>query len=309
MRRLGREGWVGMALVMLLACVGLWAPAFFEPQPLWTRLASWMPRLVVAAGVAVVMVARHIDISVGSVLGVSGVVGGMVIAAGLPAWAGMAAAVSCGALAGALNGWWVAGLRLPSIVVTLATMVAWREGLRWGRQGVFVNLPDTAVWMGLPMVAGQGLVIAAGLGAVAGLGWWMRNMASGRWVAAMGSNPEAGRLAGIPAGWVTGGTFVVSGSMAGLGAALLLVQSPQVDPASGRLLELEAVAAAVVGGVSIRGGAGRMRGVLAGFLLLACVGPALTYLGVKAYWDKAIHGVVILAAAAMAARAGGKQAT
>ena len=90
--------------------------------------------------------------------------------------------------------------------------------------------------------------------------------------------------------------FVLMGALTGLAAVLNMVQSPQVDPNSGRGLELEAIAAAVVGGVAVSGGRGRLWGVLAGLLLLVCIGPALTYVGVKPYWEKAIQGAIILLA-------------
>jgi rhamnose transport system permease protein len=86
------------------------------------------------------------------------------------------------------------------------------------------------------------------------------------------------------------------GALTGLAAVMNLVQSPQVDPGAGKMLELEAIAAAVVGGVAISGGRGSLWGVLAGFLLLTFISPALTYFGVPPYWDKAIQGAIILLA-------------
>jgi rhamnose transport system permease protein len=86
------------------------------------------------------------------------------------------------------------------------------------------------------------------------------------------------------------------GALAGVAAVLNMAQSPQVDPNTGRGLELEAIAAAVVGGVAVSGGRGKLWGVLVGLLLLVCISPALTYAGVKPYWEKAIQGAIILLA-------------
>jgi rhamnose transport system permease protein len=137
--------------------------------------------------------------------------------------------------------------------------------------------------------------VLAGL-TVAGFAWAARNVAVGRHIYAVGSDAEAARLAGIHPKGVTFGVFVLMGALAGLAAILNVVQSPQVDPNSGAGLELKAIAAAVVGGVAVSGGRGNLGGVFVGLLLLATINPALTYLRVEAYWEKAIHGMVILLA-------------
>jgi len=206
------------------------------------------------------------------------------------------ASIIAGAVLGAINGGLIAGLRLPSIVVTLATMVSWREGLRWWRQGQFVDLPDGMQWIGLSQRAGQGVLIGVAIVIFVGLAVALRTLAVGRWIYAVGSDEEAARLAGIRPRWVTFGVFVAMGALAGLAAAMNAVQSPQVDPKSGTGLELSAIAAVVVGGVAISGGRGNLWGVFAGGLLLACVAPALTFLHVEAYWSRAIEGAIILLA-------------
>jgi rhamnose transport system permease protein len=161
---------------------------------------------------------------------------------------------------------------------------------------VFINLPDGVQWFGLPMTAGQWTVCAVALGLVGALAFALKHLATGRFVYAVGSDAEAARLAGLRPRLVTFLVFVFMGALSGLAAVLNLVQSPQVDPNGGRGLELEAIAAAVVGGVAVNGGRGRLWGVVAGLLLLACIGPALTYAGVKPHWERAIQGAIILLA-------------
>jgi rhamnose transport system permease protein len=201
-----------------------------------------------------------------------------------------------GASLGALNGSLVAGLGLPSIVVTLATMVTWREGLRWLRQGIWVDLPEGSQWFGLRQSAGQWTLIVLALTVLVLLALAMKHLAVGRFIYAVGSDAEAARLAGIRPRRITFAVFVFAGALVGLAAMMNLAQSPQVDPNSGTGLELKTIAAVVVGGVAISGGRGNLWGVFAGLLLLACVGPALTHLHVEAYWEKAIQGSVILLA-------------
>ena len=201
-----------------------------------------------------------------------------------------------GALFGAFNGFLVAVLRLPSIVVTLATMVTLRQGLNLVRQGEFVNLPDRIQWFGLSQTAGQLVLVTASVALLIGLALAMRHLAAGRFVYAVGTDAEAARLAGIRPQLVTFLVFVFIGALTGLAAMMNLAQSPQVQPLTGNGLELKVIAAVVVGGVAISGGRGNLWGAFAGLLLLACISPALTHLHIQAYWEKAIQGAIILLA-------------
>jgi rhamnose transport system permease protein len=291
-----REISVAIALVVLLLALAIFAPNFFQPQPLLSRLTAAAPRLVLACGVALIIISRQIDISIGSLFAVCGTVAGLVAAANLPLPVAVFAAIAVGALGGAINGALIAGLRLPSIVVTLATMVTLREALRLKQQGVFVNLPDGVQWFGLSMAAGQAVICGSAALLLVVMAFAMKNLSAGRYVYAVGSDAEAARLAGIRPQATTFYVFVLMGALTGLAAMMNVAQSPQVDPNSGRGLELEAIAAAVVGGVAISGGRGTLWGVFAGLLLLVCIGPALTYAGVKPYWERAIQGAIILLA-------------
>jgi rhamnose transport system permease protein len=254
------------------------------------------PTLVVACGMACVIITRQIDISVGSMFSVCSVCAGLLVARGWPLGLVLPASVGLGALFGAFNGFLVAVLRLPSIVVTLATMVTLRQGLNLIRQGEFVNLPDRVQWFGLSQTAGQLVLVGAALGMLVALAWAMRHVAAGRYLYAVGSDAEAARLAGIRPQRVTLLVFVFIGALTGLGAMMNLAQSPQVQPLTGNGLELKVIAAVVVGGVAISGGRGNLWGAFAGLLLLACVSPALTHLHVEAYWEKAVQGAIILLA-------------
>jgi rhamnose transport system permease protein len=285
----------GALVVVLITLLGI-APSFFQFQPLLSLAAREAPSLIVTGGMTLIILSRQIDISVGSQFAVCGVTAGLLAAQGLPLVLVGLASVLTGVAMGALNGVLVAGLRLPSIVVTLATMVAWREGLRWWRQGQFVDLPENGQWFGLSQQAGQMTVIVLALVIFISLAIALRKVALGRYIYAVGSDEEAARLAGIRPRLVTFGAFVAMGALVGLAAMMNVIQSPQVDPKSGTGLELRAIAAVVVGGVAISGGRGSLWGVLAGALLLACVSPALTHLHVEAYWTRAIEGSIILLA-------------
>jgi rhamnose transport system permease protein len=292
--RHSREWTVVGILAGLMILLAIFAPSFFDPQPFLSRLTFSAPKLVVACGVALVMICRQIDISVGSTFALSSVCAGLVASSTGSNILALLVAVVLGGMAGAVNGVLVAGLGLPSIVVTLATMVSGREAIRLWQQGVFINLPDNIQWFGLTMFGGQVTLCVLAFGVLGILAWGMNNLAAGRFIYATGSNVDAARLAGIRPRLVTFWVFVNAGALTGLAATMNMVQSPQVDPSCGKLLELEVIAAAVVGGVSVAGGRGNLWGVLVGFLVLACINPALIYLGVKSYWDKAIQGCIIL---------------
>ena len=291
-----RELSVAAALALVLAALVVFAPAFYQPQPLLSLAAREAPTLVVACGMALVIISRQIDISVGSQFSVCSVGAGLLAALQWPLALVLPVSIALGAALGAGNGVRVAGLRLPSIVVTLATMVTLRQGLNLIRQGEFVILPDHVQWFGLSQAAGQATLVGAALLLLVAFGFAMRHLAAGRFVYAIGTDAEAARLAGIRPQLGTFLVFVLLGALTGLAAMMNVVQSPQVQPLSGSGLELKVIAAVVVGGVAISGGRGNVWGAFAGLLLLACIAPALTHLHIEAYWEKAIQGAVILLA-------------
>lgn len=295
-----RELSVGLAYALLLIALLVVAPAFFAPANLRDLLMRAAPLLVAAVGMTVVILARQIDISIGSQFAICGVVAGLLAKAGVAMPLAAAGAVAAGALLGAVNGLLVASLGLPAIVVTLATMVGWREGLRWATEGVWVQgLPDGFQWLGLGQDAGR-LVIPALAAVVWALAaWGLRYVAAGRAIYATGSDPEVARLAGIRPRRVVFGAFVLMGALTGLAAVLSVIQFVDVQTNAGVGLELSVIAAVVVGGTAIAGGRGSLAGTLLGVLLLSTAGPALTFLGADAHWDRALQGLIILAAVAV----------
>jgi rhamnose transport system permease protein len=184
-------------LFVVLGVLALVAPHFFRSQNLLSLAASQAPALVVAIGIAVVMIARQIDISVGSQFAVCAVAAGLFAASGVPLPAVCLLVMLIGALMGAVNGLLVAFLGLPSIVVTLATLVTWAEALRLFQRGKFVNLPPGTQWFGLEQQLGQASVIAAAVLLVSIGAWTLRNLNAGRFVYAVGSDAESARLAGV----------------------------------------------------------------------------------------------------------------
>jgi rhamnose transport system permease protein len=299
MSRYTREMSLAAAYAALLALLWVAAPAFYAGNQLRSILVASSPVLVMAVGMSLVILARQIDISIGSQYSVCGIVAGLLAQAGLPMPLVGLFTFALGGCLGAINGALVAGLALPSIVVTLAMLVILREGLRWAREGEFVrNLPAGFQWFGLGQDNGQWTLVGVAAVVLILFALGLRYLPAGRAFYATGSDPQAAFLAGLRPQRVTFAAFAILGALTGLAALLGAVQFPHCDPNAGDGQELRVIAAVVVGGVAISGGRGTLLGPLLGVLLLATIRPALVFLHAEAQWEKAIHGAIILLAVA-----------
>ena len=257
---------------------------------------------LLGVGETLVLVTRNVDLSVGSVLGLSAyIVGDLFKYHNIPIWSGFLVAIAVGAVIGAVNGVIVTALRVPSLVVTLGMLYIVR-----GIDSKIVNgdridpdaIPNafTSVgyktFLGIPWIA---IIVAV---VVAVVGYVMRTMRSSRELYAIGSNPDAAELAGIPTARRVFAAFVVSGALAGLGGALFLALHAQIDNSGGTGYELTVIAAAVVGGVAIFGGSGSVVGAALGAVLLNTISQALVASKVSPFWNDAIAGGLLLAAIA-----------
>lgn len=297
--RFQRELLVAMAYGLLLSILAIAAPSFFRGNQFVATLVASAPVLVAAIGTTLVILTRHIDISLGSQLSVCGIAAGLMAKADLPMPLVLLLTVLIGALLGSVNGFFVAGLGLPSIVVTLATMVIFRESLRWWREGEFVrDLPSDFQWFGLTQESGAMLIVVIALLVLGLAAWGLKYLPFGRAFYATGSDPHAAYLAGIRPRRVQFQALLIAGALAGLAAVLHSARFAAIDPSAGNGLELTAISAVVLGGVAISGGRGTLIGPLFGVLLLALIRPALVFLGAEAHWEKALQGAIILLAVA-----------
>ncbi len=294
-----REASVALAIVALGFVLALAAPGFFARDNLNDLFLANLPVLIVALGMTLIILTGQIDISVGSVFAIAGVIAGLLAKTGLPMPLVAVAACLVGATLGGLNGALVSYVRIPSIVVTLATMVALRDGLRWATDGAWIqDLPASFQWLGLTQASYPLVAFGTATALTLGLAWGLRHLAAGRAIYATGSNREAARLAGLHTAFVTFAVFTLAGGLTGLAAVLNSVRFNQIPSNAGLGLELKVIAAVVVGGTAITGGRGSIAGTVLGVVLLGAIGPALTFLGVSAYWERAIQGAIILAAVA-----------
>jgi rhamnose transport system permease protein len=300
LRTYQRELSVAAAYLLLLAVLAVRSPRFFTSGEIKDVFVSAAPTLVAAVGMALVILARQIDISIGAQLSVCCIAAGMLSAMKLPMPVVAAATVGVGLLMGAVNGLLVAFVNIPSIVATLATWVMLLQAKKWWNQGEMIKgVGADFQWFGLGQTAGQWAVLGAAAGVFVLFALGVRYVAAGRAVYAVGSDAEAARLAGVRPRRVTFAVFALMGALTALAALLAAVRLPHVDPKTGEGgFELQVIAAVVVGGVAISGGRGTLLGVLGGVCLLGTIRSALVFLGSQPYWEKAIQGTIILLAVA-----------
>jgi len=316
---------VPIALAGMIVLASLFIPGFFTRANLTTILLHVSINGVLALGMTFVIITAGIDLSVGSVVGLAGVLAaavltnGAVIGAVGPVGAAIAAALAgllAGALVGALNGALVAWLRVAPFIVTLATMTVARGMARLITGGVPIGFPDSADPMFDGKIAALDALHALGggrlpvpglptgfpvpaivmLALVAAGGFVLTRMRFGRYVFAVGGNEEASRLSGVPVRPVKLGVYVIAGVCAGLAAVLLVGQLRSGGPDAGMLYELNAIAAAVIGGTSLFGGIGSAWGALSGALLIGVLNNGLDLLGVQSFWQEIAKGAIILLA-------------
>ena len=298
-----REAATVILLVIIIAVVTAIEPRFFTAFSMRSVLL-WVPLLtVVAMGQMMVIIIRGIDVSVGSTLGFAGIVVGMIFRdhPGFNIYIGALLGILIGAVLGAINGSLIAWVKIPPVITTLGTLSAYRgfvfivsggrqidpnhipkDLVRWSQRGPFDS--QLVPWV---------VVIALTVAVLMYL--FLHYTKTGRNVYALGSNPEAARLRGIPVNSTTFIVYTITGAMAGLAGILYASRYGFVNPGqTGVGFELTVIAAVVLGGTNVFGGSGSVLGTVLGCLLLGTINVALAVLGIAETWQLAVYGTVIL---------------
>jgi len=297
-----RESSLIVLILALVAVTAVIQPSFIFSDGGWRELLRQPTILIlIAIGQAIVIITRNIDLSVGSILCLSTYLSGWLFAnvPGIPIAVVVLVGVLLGAFLGLINGLLVAFLKVPALVITLGTMYAYRGiAILWiGPHFIRSSwLPDDFRKIGTTPFLTIPLLLIVVLIVVLLVGWFMTSRRAGRDLYALGSNPEAATLFGLSERRLTLSAFVVSGSLAGLGGLVYLAIFATGDARVGTGYELQAVAAAVVGGVAIIGGSGTIWGVALGAFFLATISSALPVLGVPSLWQQSLVGVFIVGA-------------
>jgi len=298
-----RELGIGLAVLVVFGITTLRNHAFANAGSLQQLLVGASLIALLAVGESLVIITRNVDLSVGSVVGLSAYLVGDLFKHHhhMPVALGFLVAVAVGAGIGAVNGIVTTVARVPSLVVTLAMLYVVR-----GVDGVIVNgatidpasIPTAFTAVGYRTLFGVPWLAIIVTAVVAAAGYAMRSFRASRDLYGIGSNPEAAALAGIPAGRRVCTAFVISGGLAGLAGALFLALHAQIDVTGGAGYELLVVAAVVVGGVAIFGGSGTVLGAALGALLLNTISQSLVATKISSFWNQAIAGALLLAAIA-----------
>ncbi len=252
-------------------------------------------------GQTFVIVMRHIDLSVGSLIGFTSFVIGDLYDMGYGTSGALLGALAIGVAVGAANGFLVAYLRLPSLVVTLGSLYIVRgifSEYAFGRTVTAAMVPPEIAFLGFNRLFGIPYLFLLGLALVIVSGFIMKRVRSARDLYAIGSNPQAAELAGIPVARRVFTAFVINGAIAGLAGAVMLGRFNAANANSALALELVVVAACVVGGVTIAGGSGTVWGAFLGAILLQSITRAIGALGIPQFWQQAFNGALIILAIA-----------
>ena len=297
-----RETGILLALVLIVVVTTAKNPNFlFSNDGFRDLLLTPSILLLVAVGQAIVIITRNVDLSVGSTLGLSAYLTGRVFIdmPWLPWPAVFLIGILFGGLLGLLNGALVAFAKVPSLVITLGTLYAFRGiNVLWtGSDRINASdMPKDFLALGTSALAGIPYLTILAIVVLLIAGWFLRTQRAGRELYAIGSDPEAAHLYGLKVTQRTLAAFVVCGALAGLAGVLFAARYGTVNSQAGYGMELQAVGAAVIGGVAIFGGSGTVWGAAIGAYLLLTISRALPVVGVTDFWQEAVVGALILGA-------------
>lgn len=304
-RKLPDELGVVIALAVLVAIVGAVRPTFLQPSTLLNLSASSAFVGVLALGMVFLLAMREIDLSFGWVFNFSAVVAALAMTKGIDPFLAAGLGIAFGGFLGLVNGVLAVGLRLPVLIVTLGTFSMYR-GLSLVvnssravvpstevRQSAFFDLLTTRLPGGIPTVTVVFVTLAVLLHLL------LHRTRFGYRTLAIGSNPEAARLAGIPIAKTKIQVLVLMGAVSGLAGVLFVGFRGAVDPNSGADFLLPVIAAVIIGGTPLAGGAGTIFGAFVGVLIIAVIGSGVVFLGIDAVWSTFVTGLVIVIAVAV----------
>lgn len=292
-----REAVTVIGAVLFVVMVGAAEPRFVEFGNL-TRVANSAVILaLLAAGSALVIITRNIDVSVGSTVALTGIVGGLMLRDGTPTMVVVPVVIGLGAVLGAVNGLGVTVGRVPSIVMTLGTLGAYR-GISFiitGGHSV-EDVPASYKQLGVMKLLGIPVIVWGAAALLVLLMVAMARTRTGRHLYATGDNAAGARLIGIRTTGMVVLAFTASGALAAAAALVFLAQIGSVSNQAGMGIEMRAIAAAVIGGVALSGGVGTVLGATFGALFITAATSSLSFLGIPGFWADTVIGAILLVA-------------
>lgn len=284
-----------LAIVVLFAGLVALNPAYFSLQTLGMIFASSQILCLLALGATLVMLTRNIDVSVGSTVGLSAIATGVALNSGYSLMTAIAFALAIGALAGAFNGLLVVGLRIPAIVATLGTLGLYRGVMLLWTGGKWIEgLPNSLKALSEPAFIGISPLGWLVLALLLVGGWILSRTASGRDFYAVGDNLAAARQLGVAVNRTRMLAFTLNGMLAACAGIVFAAQIGFVPNQTGSGLEMKAIAACVLGGISLLGGTGTLIGAFLGAFFLTQIDTVLVLFRLPAWWNDFIAGLVLL---------------
>lgn len=279
-------------LVVMCAALAIARPSFAQPANLLGVVQQYSVIIVLAIGQTLLMVAGAIDLSVGSVVALGGVVAGVCYTSGLPAGVGIAAAIGIGSLAGLINGVVTTKARMPSFIATLGMM-----GIARGLAQVLSHSVSVDIHPAIAELGQNQVFFALVIVGVAAVTWIALNKTPfGRHCYAVGGNKEASRLSGVNVNRHMVKTFLFTGTIVGIASFLMVARVGLANPTGSEGYELDSIAAAVIGGTSLFGGQGTVAGTLIGALIMAVLRNGCNLLNIDSNWQLIIIGAMIILA-------------
>ena len=291
----GQEIVVLLSIAALFVVVGAVNPRFMAENNINSIFAGNAYIAVAAIGMSMIIMAGHIDVSVGALIGVIATIAGTLAVAGYPVWIAWTVPIVFSIVLNAGVGALVAYTRIPSIVVTLGMLSILKGGLISATGGAWISDLPPGFMLAQMRPFGIPSAVYFMVGLTAAAAFFMRYTDFGRAVYAVGGNMEAARAAGIDPERTVIGVFALHGLFAGIAGILFATQLQVIQSTVPPNLELTVITASVIGGVSILGGTGTVIGSTLAAILFACIGSALIFLNVSAYWLRAVLGLLILA--------------
>ena len=292
-----RQNKIILVFLILGALIALSSPTFLTNRNLMNVLRQVSITSVIASGFTLMIISGCLDLSVGSVLAVTGLVCASMLKAGMPVALACLLTLLLGAFMGLLTGSIITTFKLNAFIVTLAAMQAYR-GVAWLYcNGVPIfNLPPTFMDMGVGYVGFIPIPVIFMIVSSIIMAIVLNKTRYGRNVCAIGGNVNAARVSGLNVGWLTIKTFMLTGVMAAVGGLLTTARMNQARPDAGNGIEMDCIAAVVIGGTSLSGGKGTVLGTVIGCLIIGIINNGLTINGVSPYITMIAKGLLILVA-------------
>jgi len=296
-RQIPMESGILLALVLLMLAFTILSPYFFSTQNFTNILTQSAITIVVASGATLIIASGGIDLSVGSILCLSGILMAMSIKAGIPAWLSIFICLSSGALMGAINGFMIGVVKITPLIATLASLSVFRAlaYIITNARPIYgfpmsIRIFGTGHLGPIPYAFVVAIVVALILLLV------IKRTRIGRYTLAIGGNEEAARLSGANIWKTKIVIYAIAGLCYSVAALILTARLNAAEPLAGSGLEMEAIAAAVIGGASLAGGIASIPGTIIGAILMATLKNGLTLLSVQPYFQQLTIGIVIVAA-------------